>query len=118
MEGNMTEIFQVAADSVNIQLVIVLMALGAVLKHAIKQLDNGRIPLILMGVGVLLSVVVGIDGLPGNLLTSIAVGCVSAAFAIGAHSTGKSMWELFGFKFSTQSNPVLPGDSDNSSESE
>lgn len=98
MQGNIDQIFQVAANSVNVQLVIVLLVIGAVLKHLISKLDNSIIPIILVCGGIVISLIINYKGLPDNWFDSVVVGCVSAAAAIGLHSTGKSVYELLGFK--------------------
>lgn len=98
MEGNMAEILEVASNSVNVKLVIVLIVLGAILKHLIKQVDNGIIPIIIVISGIIISLVITIDGLPSNWFDSVVSGCVSGGVAIGMHSTGKSVYELLGFK--------------------
>ena len=54
-----TQIADLAVTSVNVPLIIVLMAIGYVLKHVIKNLDNSFIPIIL-GI-VAIAILIGIN---------------------------------------------------------
>lgn len=89
-----TQIADLAVTSVNVPLIIVLMAIGYVLKHVIKNLDNSFIPIIL-GI-VAIAILIGIN-IPFNaqtqLLGLLVEAIVNAVFATVFHDQGKTFIE-------------------------
>ena len=91
-----TQIADLAVTSVNVPLIIVLMAIGYVLKHVIKNLDNSFIPIIL-GI-VAIAILIGIN-IPFNaqdqLLGILVEAVVNTVFATLFHDQGKTFIDNF-----------------------
>lgn len=86
-----TQIISVAETSINLSVVIILLAIGYVLKHVAKKLSNEYIPVILLLFGILLACIIGIPYKTGqDIIPAIITGIASGAAAIGIHQSGKS----------------------------
>lgn len=93
----MTIVEQLAsAGTINIPLIIVLMAIGAVCKHFIKKLDNDTIPVILLITGIIIVILLHIPfNAQKDILNILVEGIASSTVAVGLHSQGKTIWTLF-----------------------
>ena len=86
------QIAELANMSLNIPLIIVLLGIGAFLKHAIKVLNNNYIPCILGVISVVIVIAMNIPFNPQEKLLSLLVeAIVAVAAAILVHSQGKDV---------------------------
>lgn len=93
--GQLTE---TSLSGINISLVIVLVGVGTVLKHMIKNLDNNYIPVVLITLGAIIVVCTNIPFNPHtDLLNLLVSGMASGFFATMVHSKGR---DIFGGMFS------------------
>lgn len=79
---------------IDVKIAILLWCLGYVIKHSklkiFKNIPNDAIPIILFGIGV-----VGACIDVGDVsLNGIIIGVITAAFAVGVHSSGKNIFKL------------------------
>lgn len=87
------QVVSVTLAGVNVTLVVVLIGIGALLKHAIKALDNQYIPVILTLVSIILVIVMNIPFNPQtHLLTYLVEGFASALIATIVHEKGKDIF--------------------------
>ena len=87
-------IFQTGQGSINISLIILLLAIGYVIKHFTK-INNDNIPVIMLIAGIVLALIINIPYSPSEIVTIIIQGIVSGAAAIGLHTNGKGLLEIF-----------------------
>lgn len=86
------QITDLATTSLNVPLIIVLLGVGAFLKHAIKKLNNDYIPCILGVLSVVLVIVMNIPFNPQEKLLSLLVeAIVAVAAALLVHAQGKTL---------------------------
>ena len=82
VDNVMQQIQDLVSVNINVALIIVLMFIGLFLKHAIKNLDNSWIQLILGFTGMIIAVLMKIPFNPQTELLNILVeGIVAAVFA-------------------------------------
>jgi len=109
------QITDLANASLNIPLIIVLLGIGAFLKHAIKVLNNNYIPCILGVISVVIVIVMNIPFNPQEKLLSLLVeAIVAVAAAILVHSQGKDVIA----SLASGSKVTGPGDNENDEASE
>ena len=85
--------------NVNPYYVIVLLALGAILKHFIKEVNNETIPIILIVVGCIIGILFRLPlSNAQEGLEAAVCGICSGAFAVGIHRSGKAIGLLSGSK--------------------
>lgn len=102
-----SQITDLATTSLNIPLIIVLLGIGAFLKHAVKGLNNDYIPCILGVLAVVIIIAINIPFNPQEKLISLLVeAIVAVAAAILVHSQGKDVLAVF-------TNKNGPGDTEN-----
>lgn len=102
-----SQIISLAETSINLSVVIILLAIGYVLKHIIKKLGNEYIPVILLLAGIILAVVIGLPYKTGqDIIPAIITGIASGTAAIGIHQSGKS---FIGFGKSDSEPTTGPG---------
>mgnify|MGYP002767567292 CR=1 FL=1 len=90
------DIFTVATGSINVSLIIVLLAIGAICKHAFTKLNNDTIPVIMLVTGAVLAIIINLPFNPQKELLNVLVqGFVSGAAAVGLHTQGKTIYNLF-----------------------
>ena len=90
------QVVEMTLGSVNIALVVVLICIGAVLKHAIKSLDNNDIPIIIICLGIVLVLLLNLPFNPQEmLLTYLVQGIGSGYCAIIIHSKSKEIYKDF-----------------------
>lgn len=89
-------IFQTSQASINVSLIIILLAIGYVVKHAIPKINNDNIPWMMLVAGIVLSLIINIPYGPDQIVTFVIQGIVSGAAAIGLHTNGKSLLEVVG----------------------
>lgn len=90
------QIVNMTLGSVNIALVIVLMGIGAVLKHAFTKLDNNVIPIIMIVLGIVISIAMNIPFNPQTMLLTYCVqGIASGYCAIIIHGKSKEIYKDF-----------------------
>lgn len=88
------QILDLSVASVNIPLVIVLLAIGFILKHLIKSLDNSNIPVILIIAGIVISICMKLPFNPREqLLTILVEGIASAMIAMIVQTKAKDIIE-------------------------
>lgn len=82
------------AIPVDLQDVILLLLIGAALKHfgAFKKVNNNYIPAILIVIGVIVELITNAKGLPDTLMQNLITGLASALAAVGLHSSGKNIF--------------------------
>ena len=105
------QITDLATTTLNVPLIIVLLGVGAFLKHAIKKLNNDYIPCILGVLSVVLVIVMNIPFNPQEKLLSLLVeaeAIVAVAAAILVHSQGKTLLT----DLATRKNTIGPGDTE------
>ena len=90
-------IFQTSQGSINVSLIIILLAIGYFLKHAVKKLSNDNIPWILLILGIVLALVINVPYGPDMIVTYVIQGIVSGAAAVGLHTNGKTILNIFNF---------------------
>lgn len=90
-------IFQTSQGSINVSLIIILLAIGYLLKHAIKKLNNDNIPWILLILGIALALIINIPYSLNMIVTYVIQGIVSGAAAVGLHTNGKTILDIFNF---------------------
>lgn len=82
VEDVIQQLEDLVSVNINIALIVVLMFIGLLLKHAIKKLDNAWIPLILGIFGMVIAVLMKVPFNPQTDLLNILVeGIVAAVFA-------------------------------------
>ena len=85
--------------SVNPYYVIILLMLGAVLKHLMPKVNNNTIPVILIIVGCIIGILFSLPLANAQEGLQAAVcGICSGAFAVGIHQSGKTLNFLRGNK--------------------
>lgn len=103
------QITDLATTSLNVPLIIVLLGVGAFLKHAIKKLNNDYIPCILGVLSVVLVIVMNIPFNPQEKLLSLLVeAIVAVAAALLVHAQGKTLLT----DFAARKNNTGPGDTE------
>lgn len=87
-------------STINISLVIILLAIGAIVKHCIKNINNDTIPIIILISGIVISILLKIPfkDIQTEILNVLVEGIVSGATAVGLHSQGKTIWWFFNNK--------------------
>lgn len=96
----LNQLTETSLSGINISLVIVLVGVGAVLKHAIKNLDNNYIPVILITLGAILVVCTNIPfNAQTELLSLLVSGMASGFCATMVHSKGR---DIFGGMLGTK----------------
>ena len=111
----MTFLDQIAsAGTINIPLIIVLLAIGAVCKHCFKKLNNDTIPVIMLIAGVVIVILLKIPFDPRDdvLLNVLVEGIASGATAVGIHTQGKTIFTIFGVFGSDKNNVESDTNSD------
>lgn len=88
-------ILQSTQGSINIPLIIILLALGYIVKHWIPKISNDNIPPIMLVAGIVLALIINIPYSPSDIVAIIIQGIVSGAAAIGLHTNGKGLLEIF-----------------------
>ena len=85
--------------NVNPYYVIILLALGAILKHFITNVNNQTIPIILIIVGCIIGILfqIPLENTHEGLEAAVC-GICSGAFAVGIHQSGKTIGLLSGGK--------------------
>lgn len=77
------------------KIVVVLWCIGYAIKHMkwkpIKSISNTIIPVLLVGVGLIMSCLLSGD----VTFNALLVGFTSAMFAIGVHASGKNIFKAF-----------------------
>lgn len=107
---------QITSIAINVPLVIVLLAIGAVCKHFLAKLDNGLIPIIMIITGVILAVLINVPfKVQDEILNVLVEGIVSGAAAVGLHTQGRTIWALFGSKTDASGNIIELSDAGESS---
>lgn len=85
-------LFTSISGTVNLVIIIALMALGYIIKHtkALSKISNNLIPLILLVSGIIISIVLG-----GSPVAELIIsGIINAAVAIALHQAGKNIFEF------------------------
>lgn len=79
---------------VDLQVVILLLLIGAALKHLglFEKIVNNYIPAILIVIGVAIELITHSKGLPDTLVDNLITGLASAMAAVGLHSSGKNIF--------------------------
>lgn len=93
MANIIPQIVDMTLGSVNVGLVIILIAVGAILKHACKSLNNNMIPVILIPLSVV--IVIGLNtpfDLKEMLIPLLVEGIASAYCAIIVHEKSKDIY--------------------------
>lgn len=88
-----TQITDLLTQSVNIALVIVLLAIGYIIKHFAAKINNDLIPPILLILGIIFALLLQIpDGFGSSdiILSTLVTGIASGFTSIGLHQTGKT----------------------------
>lgn len=97
---------------IDIKLVLLLLAIGFLVKHFIPKISNKLIPYILFGISIIDKLVeygdLSFKGICGAIVDAI----ICAAIAIGLHSSGK------GIIYLVNSTPTTTSDSTSDDESE
>lgn len=86
------QIIELITQSVNLALVVICLAIGFVMKHAVTSVKNDKIPVILLICGIAFSFLINIpNGFNDSesVLSIIITGIASGWTAIGIHQTGK-----------------------------
>lgn len=78
-------------DYINVLLIMFLMAIGFIVKHMDTKIKNSRIPVILLIVSMIYEFISLHAYNPTEVLNAIVDGIISAAIAIGLHSSGKEI---------------------------
>lgn len=90
------QIINTTLGSINISLVIVLLGIGAILKHAIKSLDNNVIPIVMIVLGVIIVLFMNAPFDPQKMLLQYLVqGIASGYCAIIVHGKSKEIYHDF-----------------------
>lgn len=91
MDEILTSMLSEALTNVNLVIVVVLMAIGFIIKHVkfLEKVENNLIPPILLVVSIVISF---ID--TGITLPSAFSAIISAAIAIGLHQSGKNIFTI------------------------
>ena len=87
-------IFQTAQGSINIPLIIILLAIGFIVKHCMTKVPNDTIPPIMLISGIVLALIINIPYAPSDITSIVVQGIVSGAAAIGLHTNGKGLLEV------------------------
>ncbi|MDD3121950.1 MAG: phage holin family protein [Candidatus Izemoplasmatales bacterium] len=80
--------------ALNIQVVILLLLVGAAIKH-LKFLDkvaNEIIPVILIVIGIICAIVISYPISSDNIIVTLIEGLASAITAVGIHSAGRNIF--------------------------
>lgn len=80
-------------DYINVLLIMFLMAIGFIVKHMDSKIKNSRIPMILLIVSMIYEFVCIHDYNVNAIVNAITDGIISAAIAIGLHSSGKEIFK-------------------------
>lgn len=110
----MTFLDQIAsAGTINIPLIIVLLAIGAVCKYCLKKVNNDTIPVIMLIAGVVIVILLKIPFDPqDDVLNVLVEGIASGATAVGIHTQGKTIFTIFGVFGSDKNNVESDTNSD------
>ena len=87
-----TQITELMTQSVNVALVVVLLAIGYIIKHFAAKINNDFIPPTLLILGVIGAVLLQLPegfGTSEVVLTTLVTGIASGFSAVGLHQTGK-----------------------------
>lgn len=95
LDAIQSQITQIATESVNIPLVIVLLAIGYILKHWVKPIVNDSIPLVLLITGIVFALIINIPfKFQEEILVVLVKGIVSGAAAVGIHTQGRTIIDI------------------------
>lgn len=94
--------------NVDIKLVIILVAVGFILKHKLTKVDNTDIPIYIGILGVVLAIIFHFGMSKEAILDAIIIGIASAVSAIGVYESQKSLIN----KFKSKTNLMLDSDSE------
>lgn len=86
------QVLELLTKSVNLGLVVICLAIGYILKHTVKSLNNDYIPPILLVCGIAGALIISIpNGFtdPSAVVNILVMGIASGAASIGIHQTGK-----------------------------
>lgn len=87
-----TVIINQITQNINITIVVLLLIVGAIFKHWIKWVDNKYIPVILIGLGVVLTIIFHFPIKNGALIIGYLIeGAASGIAATIVHSKGKDI---------------------------
>ena len=92
------EYIEIIENIMNPYVVIILMGIGAAIKHItiFDKIENNLIPIVLSIVGIALTIVINYPYENFEaLLPAIAGGISNALYAIAIHSSGKSLTQYF-----------------------
>lgn len=90
------QISEIASTSVNVPLIVVLLAIGTVIKHQLTKVSNDTIPVIMLVSGVLFAIALNVPfNFQKDVLDVLVQGIVSGAAAVGIHTQGKTVFTLF-----------------------
>lgn len=89
-------IFQTAQGSINIPLIIILLAIGCIIKHCLPKVSNDTIPPIMLIAGIVLALIINIPYAPSQIVNLVIQGIVSGAAAVGLHTNGKGLLQIVG----------------------
>lgn len=95
-------IFQTAQGSINIPLIIILLAIGCIIKHCLPKVSNDTIPPIMLIAGIVLALIINIPYAPSQIVNLVIQGIVSGAAAVGLHTNGKGLLQIVGLIKTTE----------------
>ena len=87
------QVADLLTQNVSIPLVVVLLAIGYVIKHFASKINNDFIPPILLILGIIGALLIQIpDGFGSSqvVMTTLVTGIASGFTSIGLHQTGKT----------------------------
>lgn len=94
---NLTQqIVDLTLGSVNVALVVLLIGIGVILKHALKNFNNNTIPIVMISLGVVFAVLMNVPFDPQKMLLTYCVqGIASGYCAIIIHGKSKEIYNDF-----------------------
>ena len=95
-------IFQTAQGSINIPLIIILLAIGCIIRHCLPKVSNNTIPPIMLIAGIILALIINIPYAPNQIVNLVIQGIVSGAAAVGLHTNGKGLLQIVGLIKTTE----------------
>lgn len=104
--------------SINVPLLLVLMALGYFIKHwpILDKIENNLIPIVLIVIGIAGSLLMGDTSTKAAITECIMSGIVNAAIAVMLHQQGKNIFEMVGHEeIQPVVDKVLAGNDDRAS---
>ncbi len=90
-----TQITDTLVTSIDIKLVIILLAIGYCLKNRTDKVSNGNIPIILGIIGIVLAVVFHFALSKEAILDAIIIGIASAVASVGIYEAKKSVTGIY-----------------------